>query len=375
MAGDGGRSRRCVQQHVAGRGHERRGPVPVVVRLPRAAVLGQRPVELHPQGVAADHQRDAGRHGQAGRAAAHRPGYRVRDHHGHHHEHHDGGQGRIHQQFFPDEELRRGQQAQPDPGLDGVAPAGDDAQQGVDQQRRQHRELEVVVADRGRDQGRGEPVHRPAERRGADPDAPAPQHPVHRRRRSGVAQREQQGQAGLRAGQQGHRGQQHAREQQRRVPHQVDAVRRVHRGGDQGRQAPVRHRLRRIPDEPREQVDVGDVSDLHARGGVGPQPPGHRDRAEQVQGQDQPRRPRPGAQPWGSAVCGGFTAEGTRPTATSKHLRTCGRPIHSPLYGLYVGSVPPRARLAGTWPWSGRPAGQGVAPSSPSRSRTGPSFS
>ncbi len=226
--------------------------------------------------------------------------------------------------------------------------AGDDAQQGVDQQRRQHRELEVVVADCRRDQGRGEPVHRPAERRGADPDAPAPQHPVHRGRRSGVAQREQQGQAGLCPGQQGHRGQQHAREQQRCVPHQVDAVRRVHRGGDQGRQAAVRHRLRRIADEPREQVDVGDVPDLHPRGGVGPQPPGHRHRAEQVQGHHQPRRPWPGAQPWG---LGGLRRFHRRGDEAHRHLQTPGtrgRPYQSPLYGPYAGSVPARARLAGT---------------------------
>ena len=253
-----------MQQQVAGRGHEGGGPVPVVIPVPRAAVLGQRAVELHPERVSADHQRHRGCGRQARHAAANTPGDSARVHHGHHDDQHAGREDGVDQQFFPDEELRGDQHAQPDAGLDGVTAARDDPQPGVDHQRRQHRELEMVVADRGGQHRRGEPVHGPAERGRDDPHSPAPQHPVHRGRRSGKAQREQQGQAGLRAGQQRHRGQQHARQQQGRVPHQVDAVRRVHRGGDESGQAPVRDRLRGIPDEPAEQVDVGDVADLRA---------------------------------------------------------------------------------------------------------------
>ena len=131
------------------------------------------------------------------------------------------------------------------------------------------------------------------------PPRPAASRPASQRRRTqnrlaaepGEAGRQQDGQAGLRAGQQRHRSQQHPGEQDRRVPHQVDALRRVQAGGDQGREPAVRDRRGAVAHEPGEQVGVAGVARHHPSRGIGPQPPGQREGSQQVQAHDQPGSP------------------------------------------------------------------------------------
>ena len=196
------------------------------------------------------------------------------------------GQGRGQQQFVGGEQLRGGQQAEPGTIPPRRGRAQGKPQPGVDDQRRQHRELDVVVADGGLEQRRGEPVDGPGKRGPAGAGLPAAQHHEHAGRRAREPGREEHGEAGLRAEQQRDRGEEDARQQHRGVPHQVDPGGRVHRRGDQRGQAAVRNRGRVVAQEPGEQVGVVRVPGHVARGQVGPPPPGHRHRADQVAGAD-----------------------------------------------------------------------------------------
>ena len=146
------------------------------------------------------------------------------------------------------------------------------------------------MAEPGVDHRRGEPVHRAAEGGGRDAGPPPPQHKEQGGGRPGQAQRQHQGEAGLRPGKQRHRGQHDPGQQEGCVPHQVDALRRVQRGRDQGWEPPVADRRRRIAHVPGEQVDVVRVADLQPSRRIGPQPGGHRHRRGQIAAQDQPRR-------------------------------------------------------------------------------------
>ncbi len=294
---------RRVEQQVARWGHERGDVVLEEVGQERAAALGQRAEELHPQRVAAQQQRDPGRDPEPGRhgpepadRSARLPGGEHRD------QQHPGDPGEQ-QQFLRGEQLRRDQQAQPEAGaqclprgatpqtppraparlpfpLHGRPPAGRrgwhrlppptspspsdsaspftqaQAQQRIDDQRRQDGQLEVVVTDRRVQQGRGEAVDRAGQGGGAEAHLPAPQHVEQAGRGPGEAHGGQQGQGGLRPERQRHRREQHPGQQQEGVPHHVDALRRVHGRGDQRGQAQVRHGGGVVAEEPGEQVGV-----------------------------------------------------------------------------------------------------------------------
>ena len=147
------------------------------------------------------------------------------------------------------------------------------------------------MAHRRLQQGRGEPVHGPGQRRSPDADPPAAQHPEHDRRRSRETGRGQDGQADLRAEQAGHRREQSGRQQQRGVPHQVDAPRCIHPGRDQGGQPTVPHSHRRVPHEPGVQVGVMRIPRHHPRRGICPQPPRHHHARKQVTAPDRDTRP------------------------------------------------------------------------------------
>ena len=254
-------------------------------------VLDLRAAELHPQRVPADHQRDRERHGQPERDRAGALDHGPRPLDREHQRQHDAGHGRVDEHFLADEHLGADQQAEPGAGPHRSPAAGEQPQQRVDHQRREHREHQVVVAEPGVDHGRGEPVHRAAEAGRRDARPPPAQQQEQRGRRPGQAQRQHHGEAGLRPGQQRHRSQQDPGQQQGCVPHQVDALRRVQGGREQGRKAAVADRRRRIAHVPGEQVDVVRVAELHPARRVGPQPGGHRHRGEQVAAQDQPRCP------------------------------------------------------------------------------------
>ncbi len=170
------------------------------------------------------------------------------------------------------------------------ASAGGDPKQRVDDQRRHRGELHVVVTLAGVDQGGREAVERAAQGGRADADPPPAQDQEQAGRRQGEAGGQGQGQADLRAGQQRDRGQQDAGQQERGVPHQVHAVRRVHRLGDQGRQPAVGDRRRAVPHEPGELVDIAQVTDLRPAGRVEPEPPGDGQRPDQVAPDDQQAR-------------------------------------------------------------------------------------
>ena len=257
-------------------------------RGPQLAVLGQRAGELRPQRVPVEEQEHHRRDGQPGQALAgaprHFPGAAQRERH-----HQDQARDhRVDEELFPDEQLRGAQQPEPEAGPDAAPATGDQAGDGIDDQRRQDRELQMVMAEARRHERRGKPVDRPAERGRAETRPPPPQHPEQGGRRPREAQRQRHGQADLRAPQQRHRRQQHPWQQERRVPHQVDADWRVHRGREQRGQLPVRHSRRRVLHEPREQVHVAAVAGLHAASRIDPQPAGDHQRADEVAGQDEP---------------------------------------------------------------------------------------
>jgi hypothetical protein len=168
------------------RGHdEGRQVVLEVVQHERAAVLAQRAEELHPQRVAGDHRGHARGHGQPGRHPPGRGRHRARAAGREHRDEQEPGDGRGGQDLLGDEQLRRHQQAQPQAAAHGAGTARRQPQDEVDHQRRQHGELQVVVADGGVQHRRGEPVDRAAERRGRRADVPAPQHGEHGQRGPG----------------------------------------------------------------------------------------------------------------------------------------------------------------------------------------------
>lgn len=291
----------------AGRGveHQVRRRINEVAHIPvprarQGVVFGEPSEELHPQRVPADQTRDNGGCPQPGRYRAGAVNGRVRAAGRYHHQQDQARQGGIGQQFGPGEQLRGGQQAQPPAIRRGAAATGEDPQQGMDHQRRQSGELEVVVADAGIHQGRGEPVEGSADGRRAYAGSPPAQHPQQAGRRPGESQCQHERQADLRPGPKRHRGKQDGRQQERRVPHQVHALRCVQRGADQGGQMSVLYRRGCVMQVPDECGDVMDIAGRRASGRVGPQLPGQVDGASQVTAGDQPLRvggaqPPPGA--------------------------------------------------------------------------------
>jgi hypothetical protein len=250
-------------------------------------VLPDRAEELLPQRVAGarrDHARGRGGAGQHGTGPG-RHGARPAD--GEHREQDRGGDDGVEQQFLGEEDLGRREQAKPGAAPGGTPPAREAAprrqpQDGVGDQRRQHRELQVVVALRGLDQGRRESVDQPAGGGRGRARGPAAEHGEHGQRGPGEAERHQHRQAGLRPGQQRQRCEQHAGQQHRRVPHQVDALRRVHPRGYEGGQPQVRGGRRVVPEVPCELVAVVGIGGDDAGRGVPPQPHSHDDRRDQV---------------------------------------------------------------------------------------------
>ena len=119
-----------------------RDPAATLCSRERAVEL--RPTAAYPQitsaTAAAGGQPDRGVTGPAGAPTA------VAGR-GHSATQHQAGQDRVDQHFLADEHLGGRQQAEPGAGPDRPAAAGDEPQQRVDDQRRQHREHQVVVAD------------------------------------------------------------------------------------------------------------------------------------------------------------------------------------------------------------------------------------
>ena len=161
-----------VRQHGGRRLDEAGQVVLVVVGRERAAALAERAEELHPQRIARDRSghRDPG--ADADRDVPDPAGYRGRPGCGHHHGEDHRGHGRVKQQFLGDEELGGRQQAEPDAAAGRGPPAGAAApgrqpQRGVDDQRREDRELQIVVARRrtGSAPGRIRRQARPGRRR------------------------------------------------------------------------------------------------------------------------------------------------------------------------------------------------------------------
>ena len=250
-----------VRQHGRRRQDEAGQIVLVEIRRERAAVLAERAEELHPQRIA----RDRGGHRDPGAGAdgdvADPAGYRARPGYGQHHGDDHRGHGRVQQQFLGDEQLGGRQQAKPDAAARrgppaGAAAPGHQPQRGVDDQRREDRELKIVVARRRLDQRRGEPVDKPGKAGGGGAGVPPARRGEHADRGSGESQRHEHGQAGLRAGQQRQRREEDAGQRHGRVPHQADSLRGVHPGGDQRGQPQVRDGGGVIPEEPGELVGV-----------------------------------------------------------------------------------------------------------------------
>ena len=138
------------------------------------------------------------------------------------------------------------------------------------------------MADRGLRERRREPVDRTAQRSGRDTDLPPPQYPEQGHRRTRESCRRQNGQADLRPGNPGHRSENHSWQQQRSVPHQVDARRCVQRGRHQRWQPAVPDRCRRLLHEPGGLIGVVRITGHQARCRIAPQVPGQRHCSGQV---------------------------------------------------------------------------------------------
>jgi hypothetical protein len=265
----------------------------VEIRRERAAVLAERAEELHPQRIA----RDRGGHRDPGACAgddvADPAGYRGRPGYGQHHGDDHCGHGRVEQQFLGDEQLGGRQQAKPDaaarrgPPASAAAP-GQQPHRGVDDQRRQDRELKIVVARRRLDQRRRKPVDKPGQAGRGGAGVPPARRGEHADRGSGESQRHEHRQAGLRACQQRQRREEDAGERHGRVPHEADPLRGVHPGGDQRGQPQVRDGGGVIPEEPGELIGVVRVARHDPRCRVPPQPHGQRDGADQIVSPGQP---------------------------------------------------------------------------------------
>ncbi len=172
-----------------------------------------------------------------------------------------------------------------------AAAAGDQPQQGIDDERQQDRELQVVVPHRGDAQRGGEAEDGPGQGRRDQAGAPPAGHPEHGGGRAREPQRQYEGEGGLGADGQGQRGEHHAGQQERCVPHQVDTLRRVQCRGDQVREPSVGNRRGLIPHEPGEQVDV--VQTRHGPARPGPGWPGRPTGARS--GSPRPAGNRPGS--------------------------------------------------------------------------------
>jgi len=179
----------------------------------------------------------------------------------------------------PDQELGPGHQAQPGADQPRRAPLADqDLVQGQQHQRHQEgqRHVQVVRLD---PHGRREAVDQPAHRRRQVPGGEAPDGQVRAPGREPVGQHQQEVEAQHRAPGGGDRGQHQPGQRQRRVPHQVHAVRVVEVVGDQ-QVVPVLEGERHPAQEPHEDRRVA-VPALEG--------PGRR------------RRPRRGEHPYGQA--------------------------------------------------------------------------
>ena len=189
------------------------------------------PQQLQPQGRAGQHpedgERDAHAAGQPGR-----PGRRDQPGRGDGQQHqgdHDGQPG-LEQHLLGGEQLCRGHQAQHDAAGQHPAPPGGQVVDGT------------IMSGISAVSARLRCPRPAASTAGENPNASAPGgrrpvpggEPAHERERAHRPGREARDErhvvGGQRAGQQGDRGHQQGREEQRGVPHAVDAGRRVHRG-------------------------------------------------------------------------------------------------------------------------------------------------
>jgi len=294
------------------------GPVPEVFAFQgcRAAPAGKDCIHRR----TADHQRDPA----APPAGRLRPRPATRPVHRRQHHQHDPAARTYRPGVLPDEELCRAAASRSVP--DRVAAAGDDAQHGVDQQRRSTANSSMwPTADASRPARTRTP---PAERAGPIrmPQPAAPVQDAADPAKPSVSSR-----SGWSAARQQRTGdRKHARSSS-----EVFHIRlkrwRVSSGGERAGRLPRITDCRRVADEPGNRLTSRDVADLHARGGVGPQPPSRRRRRARTG--PAPAGPARQARNWGAGVRDAAPPKGPGPPSPP-NAWTRGRPCQSPLPGL-----------------------------------------